>query len=83
MAVFAFGTSIDYFLIFPNPTRKTEEIAEDSHGRITKTTIVPTTGAPHDIPKVYFMVLGIVILILILLAPMLRKAKIGPMELEL
>jgi hypothetical protein len=49
LIVFAVGTSLGYFLIFPNKTIKTEEIAIDSNDLATKTTIVATT--PHDIPK--------------------------------
>ena len=47
--VFAVGTSLGYFLIFPNQKIKPEEIAIDSNDLTTKTTIVTTT--PHDIPK--------------------------------
>gem|GEM_PF-5213038 len=43
------GTSLGYFLITPNQTIKTEEIASDSNDLTTKTTIVTTR--PHDIPK--------------------------------
>jgi hypothetical protein len=77
--MFTFGTSLGYFLIFPNQTVKTEEIVEDSNGLATTTTTVTT--APYDIPEIYFVVPGLAILIL--LAPMLKKAKLGPIELEL
>jgi hypothetical protein len=50
LIVFAIGTSLGYFLIFPNKTIKTEEIALDNNDLATKTTIV--TSTPHDIPKV-------------------------------
>lgn len=49
LIVFAVATSLGYFLIFPNQTIKTEEIAIDSNDLTTKTTIVTTT--PQDIPK--------------------------------
>jgi hypothetical protein len=77
--VFAFGTSVGYFLIFPNQTVKTEEIAEDTNGLTTTTTTVTT--APYDVPEIYFVAPGLAILIL--LAPMIKKAKLGPIELEL
>ena len=79
LIVFAVGTSLGYSLIFPNQTIKTEEIAIDSNDITTKTTIVTTT--PRDIPKAQFVTPRLAILIL--LVPMLKKAKIGPMELEL
>jgi hypothetical protein len=49
LIVFAVGTSLGYFLIFPNQKIKPEEIAIGSNDLTTKTTIITTT--PHDIPK--------------------------------
>jgi hypothetical protein len=80
LVVFAFGTSVGYFLIFPNQTVKTEEMVEDSNG-LTTTTITTVTTAPYDVPEIYFGIPGLAVLIL--LAPMLKKAKLGPVELEL
>jgi tetratricopeptide (TPR) repeat protein len=79
LVVFAFGASIGYFIIFPNQTVKTEETVEDGNGLTTTTTSVTTV--PYDIPEIYFVVPGLAILVL--LAPMLKKAKLGPIELEL
>ena len=79
LVVFAFGASLGYYVIFPNQRIKTEEIAVDSNGPTSKTITVTTT--PHDIPEVYFVIPGLAILIL--LAPMLKRAKLGPIELEL
>jgi hypothetical protein len=79
LVVFAFGTSVGYFLVFPNQSVKTEEITEGTNGLTTTTTTVTT--APYDIPEIYFVIPGLAILILF--APMLRKAKLGPIELEL
>ncbi len=77
--VFAVGNSLGYFLIFPNQKIKTEKRLQqtDSNDLTTKITIITTT--PHDIPKAQFVMPRLAILIL--LAPMLKKAKIGPMEL--
>jgi len=61
LIVFAIGTSLGYFLIFPNKTTKTEEIALDNNDLATKTTIVTIT--PHGIPKVYFAIPRLAILI--------------------
>ena len=63
LVVYAFGTSVGYFLIFPNQTVKTEEIAEDTNGLTTTTTTVTT--APYDIPEIYFMIPGLAVLILL------------------
>ncbi len=63
LVVFAFGTSVGYFLIFPNQTVKTEEIAAESNDLTTTTTTVVT--APCDIPEIYFMIPGLAVLILL------------------
>ena len=79
LVIFAFGISLSYFVIFPSQTIRTEETTVGSNGSTTKTTTVTTT--PHDTPVGYFVIPGLTILIL--LAPMLKKAKLGPLELEL
>jgi hypothetical protein len=53
-------TSLAFYLIFPNQTIKTEELAGTSNGPTTKNTIV--TATLHDVPKTYFVIHKLVIL---------------------
>jgi len=79
LILFTFGISIGYFLVFPNQSVTTEEISEDNNGRTSTTTTITTT--PYNIPVIYFVIPALSILILF--APILRKAKLGPIEVEL
>ncbi len=67
------------FLIFPKQTVKTEDMTEDSNGLTTTTTGTSVTIAVKDISEIYFVIPCLVILILF---PIAREAKLGPAELE-
>jgi tetratricopeptide (TPR) repeat protein len=75
IGIFALGITIYYPLYFGSETvQNTEQIGN-------QTKITTTSIKPAKIPEYYFIVVGLAILLL--LVPELRKAKVGPLELDL
>ena len=83
IAIFLLGSAIGvgiYSLLLV-PSENIESEKDYVNGVLTNTTIKTTTTKPPTIPEPYLIVIGLVILILLL--PQIKTAKVGSIEFEL
>jgi tetratricopeptide (TPR) repeat protein len=76
LVVFAIGISSIFSFAIPSEKVETEKLVNGTP--VEKTTVTTTPG---KIPEGYFVIPGLAILVL--LVPILRKAEVGPLKLEL